>query len=244
MTAKQQNKLNMYTAAQAVLNSHQSVWESLPAFDDGVDEFGEIIGNIQTGAQTQTSRSGAAADKAYILQVLGDAAYEVGAATRACAVASGNKELAGRVDFSRSELTDGRDPEIVARCQDIHAAASQDLASLTDYGVNAVKANTLKKKIDAFQAAQPKPRQGRATTSAATKMLVSLFAQADELLKKRLDGLAVQFQEAQPNFYNSYRTARRIVSHPGGRVSKPATNVVAVPATTSSSALHTIAKAA
>ena len=40
---------------------------------DGVDEFGEIIGNIQTGAQTQTSRTGAAADKAYNLQVLGDA---------------------------------------------------------------------------------------------------------------------------------------------------------------------------
>ena len=53
------------------------------------------------------------------LQVLGDAAYEVSAATRASAVASGNKELVGRVDFPRSEVTSGRDPEIVALCQGI-----------------------------------------------------------------------------------------------------------------------------
>ncbi len=175
--------------------------------------------------------------------MLGDAAYEVAAATRACAVASGNKELAARVNISRSALTDGRDPEIVARCQDIHAVATQYLASLADYGVNSTKLNTLKKKIDAFQAAQPKPRQGRATTSAATKMLASLFAQADELLTKRLDGLAVQFKDAQPDFYNAYRTVRRIVSNPAGRASEPATNVI-VASNAASGAPLVIAKAA
>jgi hypothetical protein len=228
MNIIQQNKLNMYTAVRAVLNSHETTWESLAAFVNGVEDFDEFIGKLQSLAQTQTSRSGVAADKAYTLHVLGDATYEVGAATRACAITGGNKELVGRVDISRSAVTSGRDPEIVARCQNIHAAASQYLDSLPDYGVNAGKLNALKKKIDAFQAAQPKPRQGRATTSAATKMLAVLFAQTDELLKKRLDGLAVQFKETQPDFYNAYRTARRIVNNPGGRVSKPANVTPAV----------------
>jgi hypothetical protein len=75
-------------------------------------------------------------------------------------------------------------------------------------------------------------------------MLASLFAQADELLTKRLDGLAVQFQEKQPNFYNAYRTARRIVSNPAGRATKLATNVVAAPSSGIGSVPLTVAKAA
>ena len=150
MTVIQQNKLNMYTAVQAVIISHETEWESLTAFANGVEEFGELIGNIQTLAQTQTSRSGVAADKAYTLRVLGDAAYEVAAATRACAITSGNKELVGRVDVSRTAVTKGRDPEILALCQDIQAVASHYAASLADYGVNMAKLNSLKKKIDAF----------------------------------------------------------------------------------------------
>ncbi|MCI0537605.1 MAG: hypothetical protein L0Z50_20515 [Verrucomicrobiales bacterium] len=74
-------------------------------------------------------------------------------------------------------------------------------------------------------------------------MLVSLFAQADELLTKRLDGLAVQFKDAQPDFYNTYRIARRIVSNPAGRASEPATNVVVAPNAASGGPL-VIAKAA
>ncbi len=60
---------------------------------------------------------------------------------------------------------------------------------------------------------------------------------------KRLDGLAVQFQETQPNFYNTYRIARRIVSNPAGRAAEPATNVVVAPNTASGAPL-VIAKAA
>lgn len=226
MNSTQSNKLNSYLAVQAVLDGTK-VWESLPAFAAGVEELEEHIATLQSLAQAQSSQNGAAAEKAQAFQVLVDAAFETAAATRACAVASSNRELARRVDFSRSDVGKGRDTEVVARCQDILAAATENLASLADYGITQAKLTNLKKKIEAFQAVQPKPRKGRAASSSATKELAKLFKEVDELLNERLDGLAVQFKDSQAAFYNEYTTARSVVSAPGGRGGK-ATDVTSV----------------
>jgi hypothetical protein len=232
MNATQANKLNSYLAVQGTLESHTDVWKSLPAFAVGAEELDEHISSIQSLAQTQTSQNGAAAEKAQTFQALVGAAYEVAAATRACAVASSNQELARRVDFSRSNVGRGRDTAVVARCQDILAAATENVGSLGDYGVNQAKLNGLKKKIENFQTVQAKPRQGRATSSAATKQLGQLFGEADELLNERLDALVVQFKQSQPAFFNAYNAARVTVRITGGRASKQAT-AVPVPGTTS-----------
>jgi hypothetical protein len=144
-------------------------------------------------------------------------------------VASSNQELAERVNFSRSSVGEGSDSKVVSHCQDIHAAATENLESLGDYGVTAAKLTALKKRIESFQAASTKPRQTTAAVSAATKQLEGLFAKVDTVLKGRLDKLAVQFKESQPAFFNEYQAARRIVSA-GARASKVA-NVVPAPNT-------------
>jgi hypothetical protein len=217
MNSTQTNKLNMYLAVQSVLDSHKDTWQSLAGFAAGAGELNERIASIQSLAQTQTSKTGAAADKAQAYNALVDASFEVAAATRAWAVANSDNELAARVGYSRSELVRGRDIEIVARCQGVFTAANDNVESLGDYGVTRAKLTAFKKKIDGFQAAQVKPRHGRATSRAATKALPDLFEQVDELLNDRLDGLVVQFKDSEPAFYNEYDAARRIGSSTGGR---------------------------
>ncbi len=226
MNSTQANKLNSYLAVQSVLEGTE-VWKALPAFVTGAEELDDHISTLQSLAQTQTSRNGAAAEKAQAFQVLVDAAFETAAATRACAVASSNRELARRVDFSRSDVGKGRDTEVIARCQDILAAATEHLDSLGDYGITQAKLTSLKKKIDAFQAVQPKPRHGRAMSSSATKELAKLFREVDELLNDRLDGMAFQFKDTQAAFYNEYTAARSVVNAPGGRNTKVAAVTVA-----------------
>ena len=48
----------------------------------------------------------------------------VNAGCEIAAVASGNKELARRVDISRPDVGKGPDTEMVARCHDVLAAAT------------------------------------------------------------------------------------------------------------------------
>lgn len=138
--------------------------------------------------------------KAQSFQLLLDAVCEVVAATRAFAVASGNKELARRVGFSRPNAGRGHDTEVLARCHDVFAAATNIVGSPGDYGVTQAKLTALKKKIWNFRTVQSKPRDGRAMSSSATKKLAKFFRQVAELLDDRLDAMAAHFKDSQSTF--------------------------------------------
>lgn len=209
------NKLRSYQTVEAVLAEYQTTWQSLPAFVTAVGEFTAIIPNIHTLAQTQASREGFANEKAYALEALGDAAFEVAAAVHAYAVTTQEFALEGRVDFSRTSIVMGREASILARARDIHAVATEELANLADYGVTTARLTDLLTKIEAFADAQSKPRQQIAKGSAATRSLEARFQTADTILNKRLDKLVVRFKTSAPDFYNAYQTARSIVDIPG-----------------------------
>jgi hypothetical protein len=115
------------------------------------------------------------------------------------------------VDFSRTGIIKGRDPSVVARCRDIHAAATENLAKLADAGVTAAKLTALKKLIDAFENLQTKPRQNLAKRSAATRLMPTLIRKADRIVGRRMNKLVVQFKTSAPDFYNAYQTAVSIV---------------------------------
>jgi hypothetical protein len=64
MTTKQQNKLAMYLVIKGVLDSNNSVWQSLQAFADGYTDFTGHVIQIQTLELSQvTDSTGIAQDK-------------------------------------------------------------------------------------------------------------------------------------------------------------------------------------
>jgi len=232
MNAKLTGRLNMMTAFVALLHGPETetIWKKVPAFQQAVDELEDLVEEIVAAAEAQDARRGPAADKARALQLLGDEAHAVVAATHACAVASGNEALALRTDVSRSSVTKGRDAAILARCKEIHATASDLLDSLADYNVTAADLNSLKKKIDAFESVRSKPREKIASSTAATKRLAKLFRQVNTVLSRRLDRLVVKFKATQPKFYEEYKAARFV----GGRSGRGGNveSIVAAPETT------------
>ncbi len=232
MKIVQNNKLRSYATVQGVLETHEATWAGLPAFVAGVTRFNSIVSEITALAQTQASRLGATNEKAYALAALGDAAFEVGAAVHAYAVAQEDYALEGRVDFSRSSIVLGREASVVSRCRDIQAVATEHVAELADYGITTAKLTALKKKIDAFEAGMTKPRQQVAESSAATIALAERFKEADEVLNKCLDKLVFQFKTSGPELFNEYQTARSVVDIRGGRKANNAVTPNPTPAPT------------
>lgn len=217
MNNPQQNKLNMYQAVSLVLESHKPTWTPLTGFASAVGDLDTNIDTITSLAQVQSARSGAAAEKGAVLESLLDSATQIAGATRAGAVISKDYELATKANFSRSELGRGRSAEVVSRCRNVWTAANDNLDVLGAFGVTASRLTSFKKRIDDFETAQPKPRQDRANSSAATTTLPELFKHTDEILNDCLDGLIVQFKDSDADFFNAYQTARKIVSAPGTR---------------------------
>ena len=77
--------------------------------------------------------------------------------------------------------------------QNIHAAATANLANLAPYGVTAAKLTALKAKIDAYSARLSKPRDAVASGSTATKQMSDEFDAADAALNDQMDALVPQF---------------------------------------------------
>ena len=204
----------MGTSVQQVLVKFEAVYDgttaatTLPALAAASEDLDELLDEIEAQSRKQQARSGVSLEKAAALQALGEAAFETASAVHACAVAGGNPELAGKVDFGRTELSRGADKTILNRAEDIHESATAVLDSLADYGVTQARLNALDKKIEAFRKAHPTPRLRVNASSAATKQLSKLFPQLAALLRNRVDRLLVQFKESAPEFFNEYRSAR------------------------------------
>lgn len=220
MKAKQSSKVRSFQAVSAVFSKHEETWKPLKAFGKGVTDFQAIIPEINSTLQIQSSQSGVTAEKALALEQMGNAAFEIAGAVASFGLDTEDVALEKRVDFSRSAITDGRENDVLARCNDILAAAQANVDSLADYGITQAKLTAFKKKIDAFEALLGKPREAITTSSAATKHLEVLLDRADMVLGRKLDRLSVQFKETAPEFYDSYQAARAIVDSGSRKTSK------------------------
>ena len=127
----------------------------------------------------------------------------------------GDLALEARVDYAPKAIVVGKEDQVISRCWALHTLATQQLANLADNGITAAKLTALKKKIEAFEAVQPKPRNRVNKGSAATQALEGLFRETSTLLRKRLDKLVLQFAETAPAFVNEYEAARVVVDARG-----------------------------
>jgi len=221
MEIQQSNDLRSYKAVAVVLESYEPIWMTFPAFRKAVTEFNGIVEEITRQAQIQLESDQASEEKLFILQALGAATYEVSAAIHAYAVGVGDLALEARVDFSRSAITFGKEDQFISRCWAIHALATKELPKLGDNGITTAKLNALKKKIEAFETVQPKPRNRVNKGTAARLALELLFPRASKVLRTQLDKLMPQFAESNPEFVREYEAARSVVDVRGPTKAKP-----------------------
>jgi hypothetical protein len=131
---------------------------------------------------------------------------------KALASAGGNPQLSSQVDYSRSDLARGREAEVVNRCRTLLELGQANATVLaTKYNITNGDLDALETAITGFTAVQPKPRQGKASSAAATRDLAMLFTRLDEVLANQIDPLMEKFLKTDAAFYNEYHTARSIV---------------------------------
>jgi hypothetical protein len=225
MKIKQNNKLKMTKTTLACLQhaNNAPLWQGIAGFEEAVADTEELVNLILERSLKQSERTGSSAEKKAAKETLTNLAFAVCSGLKAFASATSNRKLAAQADFSHSDLTRGREADLVNRCQSILALGTENADALAaKFNVTATDLKALKAAFAEFTELQPTPRQSRAASAAATADLEKLFAQLDEALKSRLDQLMVKFQRSNPAFYNEYQTARFIVSDSAPRETKAA----------------------
>jgi hypothetical protein len=218
MRTTDHNRINMVTATSGVIQKYKNTWKDHEAFAEGVETLGEITVATDEQIEIAQGNPGAKKMKETVRKNLGTSACEVIGAVGSYATKIYDPELLAKVGYSESNVTAGKTSDVVARCKAIWGAAMEVVDDLPKFGITPAKLALFKKRIDAFDAVKVAPRQNRVKKSAASQLVRGLVRDSVSILRDQLDGLMIQFKDADPNFYEEYFAARVVVDNRGGRV--------------------------
>lgn len=215
MTSRQEAKLNMYNAVINYCDENTAITATIPAFATVLAAFIAETTALDTTAQLEAQViTGVAINKADLKQSLCTSAEVLAAALYAYATAEEDPILQEKAKYSYSDLFKLKDDELTLIVQNLHNDANTIVASLENYGVTAATLTSLQNLIEEYSDTVSAPRNAAAQRKAYGTQLKTLFKEVDDILKKQLDKLAVQFKTTQPEFYNTYKNNRKIINAP------------------------------
>ena len=219
MNNYQKNKLSMYLVMRDYMTTNATILAALPNFATNQTAFLNAIIQIQASDEQQNfNKTGIAAGKSQLKQTVVTLAADSSRKLTAYAKFTGNLTLLSEINYTESDLKKCRSTNLRDTAQGIYDRAQPIVASLATYGITAATQTALLNAINAFHAAIPKPRLGITEKKQSTTQIAALFKTADAALEN-IDIAVEIVRLTQVNFYNGYKTARKLVLTGGGSVS-------------------------
>jgi hypothetical protein len=211
MNKNHENKLTMYMGVASVLGENSSKTATLPALEESITKFGNVIGAIERKAkEIDAVATGKTVLKTECEDQLMDDLMPAVSALSAYAHTTGETVLAVKSNVSETGIRRLRDTEIIAKATGLMELVEANVEKLKDYGVMGATVTTIRNRIDAFTDALGKKKSGFSDRSSMRKSLFDLFDEADFLLTRQIDSMMEQFRKKETEFYNSYFQARFI----------------------------------
>jgi len=217
MNTKQSNKLASYGAIEALLQATPEI-SSVTGLPEKVLMLRAKVAEINSLATTQTQPFRASAlARDQRLDQMADQALEIAGLITTLARDIKAPQLAEAVEVGRGSFRRARRSHRQWFAQRVLDTAQSVLPQIAAYGVTAETLDALKARIDAAVAGMHAARGAAVDKVAATRRLVELFREVDELLDDKIDRLVFRLRKNLPDFNARYEAAREIVDRRGSR---------------------------
>lgn len=218
MDYHQKSKLRMSMAGRDFLLLNPTITTTLPNFAANFATVQNVIPQIQTIAQVQDfEKTGISDSKNQFRLLVCALGADQSRKLVTFATFTNNVVLLKEIKISETKLKRLPDVDLKTKAQELYDRGQSNLAALANYGITAASQTALQAAINSFNASIPKPRLGIDERKQATQQLVVLFNTLDTAWEN-ID-LAVEIVRlTQVNFYNGYKTARKIISTGGSSV--------------------------
>ena len=211
MTRSQESRLSMYLSFKEYQASYTAITNALPNYSANSTIFLNTIPQIQAvSVQQKMSKTGIADGKNTLKNNLIVTAADYSRKLGAYATFTNNATLAQEVKFSESKLRQSSDTAVKDYAQIVYDRAQPIVAALATYGITAATQTALASAIAAYNASIGKPGAGRSEGAQTTKQLAALFKTADAALAN-MDVAVEIVRLTQVNFYNGYKSARKVI---------------------------------
>lgn len=210
----------MYLGTEMWLNANLATINQLPQISELLAEFSEYIRAIRQTRETQeTSTKGAAKQKNLHKKNLIGHAEIVLNILKAYSSIHNQVRLHEEVRYSLSQLNTAADTVFVDICRLLHRKATEHFEALQPFLLTQEHLDNLRQATDTYAQSIPTPRLETGGRKIVTGSLSELFSQTDKLLKDKIDKLLALIKPTNPNSYQAYLSARKLVNL-GGRKKK------------------------
>lgn len=219
MTTKQRIKLRMYLAIRNFVSINEAIAKLIPKFLstygilEGATKEIEVIGEKQG-----VDKTGVAIDKNKLKKKLVELALKNSRKIAALAKFNNNDTLLNEVWFNESDLIRGQEVRLRENCQTIYACGEANIESLAELGVTPETQKEFLDTLTAFNNALETPRTGKGEKKKLTQKLAVLFDTADNAIEL-MDYAVGIVKDEQVDFYNAYKTNRKLVETNSGTIS-------------------------
>jgi hypothetical protein len=206
------NQLNMFRAVSKHASKHQAITDTIPAFKNGIIALNVKITAIQTTSGEQDlAISGVTENKKQLQEALVQSTFSHISPTKAYAVSINNQTLEEQMNLSITDLRETNDNQIAQTAQTLLGIVNGLVASLNTYGITPATITSWQQDINNYLNVALNPRIAITHRATLTEELVTLFKEANTILKKTLDPISISFKPANKHYLSDYEKAREII---------------------------------
>jgi len=206
------NSVRMLKATELVLGQNQAKWATSVVLAKSVPAYIALVGQIDDAAVSADKNiSAAAIAKNEIRDCLEEETFLCSVALLSVANYEKNTALAQPVRLSESMLDKMKDDDLITTCKTVLNLAKANAKKIEDYGIIAEDVTKLETLIGQFSEVQASPRSEVSSRIAAKISMNEVIREAKELLTDQIDLQMELIRRREPEFYNAYQSARKII---------------------------------
>jgi hypothetical protein len=211
MTNHQESRLNMYLTLREFQLSYSAITATLPNYSVNSATFVDTILQIQRIAEQQKlNKKGVTESKNLLKEKLIVMTADYSRKLSAYARLTNNTLLAQEVKLNESKLRQVADTAVKNYAQIVFDCAQASLTELKPYEIGDESQASLMETINSYNDSIGKPGVIRTEGSQNTRQLDALFKVADRALAN-MDAVIEIIRLTQPDFYASYKNARKVI---------------------------------
>lgn len=213
MTRRELALLHTARSTNLCLDRHQSSWKTVPGFAQQREVLRTRIAELDDLArETGADRGNLTGQRQAAIQALAESAWVVAGQVQAWAAVHGDEELRQQVQVTRDDLV-WEQMGLPERALQIHFLATQCLrrGDGGEFGLSAAGLDVLAERIQALKILRSAAVNRGGETQEDEGALAGGLEQVMDLLCEVTDPLMRRFRVEEPEFFEAYQVARRIV---------------------------------
>ena len=212
METNDENKLNAAEAVVLVLANNIAIWTMIAAIMVLFDLLKAKIQLVRDLRQIQEKdNTGVTKRKKKVREKMEETGINVIRKLVMFAVATEDTELDANINYTASDLSVASENRVSDIIRLVYETANTHKSELAAYGVTDEMLELLLTLHQQFLVAMPETREKITLSSTATKNINTLITEISDLQRTKLDRLIAGFADTNPDFYQQYKNARKIV---------------------------------